>query len=80
MKKKLYIIKKEWHTLWHKDGSCSMQVITRGLVLFGTGSALGVTYLLIRYIPKKPSITVEQLWSRFVNLNWFHKVSFHKWM
>ncbi|KAM9476712.1 kynurenine 3-monooxygenase [Clarias gariepinus] len=56
------------------------KVITRGLVLFGTGSALGVTYLLIRYIPKKPSITVEQLWSRFVNHNWFHKVSFHKWM
>ncbi|XP_053088876.1 kynurenine 3-monooxygenase isoform X2 [Pangasianodon hypophthalmus] len=49
------------------------KVITRGLLLWGTLSVVGLTYLLIRYIPKKPSITVEQLWSRLLTLVWFQK-------
>ncbi|KAK3573460.1 hypothetical protein QTP86_024674 [Hemibagrus guttatus] len=49
------------------------KVIHHGMLLLGTVSTVGATYLLIKYVPKKPSIIVEQLWSRLLTLNWLKK-------
>ncbi|XP_036430415.1 kynurenine 3-monooxygenase [Colossoma macropomum] len=46
------------------------KVITRGLWIFGTMSIVGAAYLLLKYGPKKPHITVEQLWNQVPALKW----------
>ncbi|XP_017571288.1 kynurenine 3-monooxygenase isoform X1 [Pygocentrus nattereri] len=46
------------------------KVITHGLWIFGTMSIVGAAYLLLKYGPKKPHITAEQLWNRVLALKW----------
>ncbi|XP_051946060.1 kynurenine 3-monooxygenase [Xyrauchen texanus] len=54
---------KRWH--WQD------KVITHGLWLSGVVSAVGGTYLLVRYSSKIPNISSEQLWNRALALKWF---------
>ncbi|KAI5107865.1 kynurenine 3-monooxygenase, partial [Silurus meridionalis] len=49
------------------------KVITQGLLLLGTMSAAGATYLLVKYIPQKSTGSVEQLWNKLLTLKWFQK-------
>ncbi|KAL6486959.1 hypothetical protein MHYP_G00035850 [Metynnis hypsauchen] len=46
------------------------KVITRGLWIFGTMSIVGAAYLLLKYGPKKPHITAEELWNRVLAIKW----------